>query len=221
MDNKTGLLHEAEGGTLFLDEIANLSHEVQVLLLRTLQEHTYRPVGGRSEITADVRIITATNENMEKAIREGRFREDLFHRLNDFTIFMPLLAECREDIMPLAKFFMKQSCYELDKSVTVFSTAARKKLEDYTWPGNVRELRYKIREAVLLTEGKTIEPEVLNFGHTSEMETLFTLKSEEEERKRIIKALETVHGNKSQAAALLQIDRTTLYKKMGKYGIEL
>lgn len=220
MNDKTGLLHEAEGGTLFLDEIGNLSHEVQALLLRTLQEHTYRPVGGRREIAADVRIVAATNENMEKAIREGHFREDLFHRLNEFTIFMPLLAECREDIIPLAGFFREQSCHELEKRVTGFSAAARKKLENYTWPGNVRELRYKIREAVLLTEGETIEPDVLNLGHTDQVESQFALKSEMEERERIVKALEMVHGNKSQAAALLRIDRTTLYKKMEKYGIE-
>lgn len=220
MNDKTGLLHEAEGGTLFLDEIGNLSHEVQALLLRTLQEHTYRPVGGRREIAADVRIIAATNENMKKAIREGRFREDLFHRLNEFTIFMPLLAECREDIIPLAVFFREQSCRELEKQVAGFSVAARKKLEDYTWPGNVRELRYRIREAVLLAEGETIEPEILNLGHADEAGTPFSLKSEAEERERIIKALEMVRGNKSRAAALLQIDRTTLYKKMEKYGMD-
>ena len=108
-DNKTGVFHQAEGGTLFLDEVGNLPYEVQVLLLRALQERRYRPVGGKREVPCDVRIVAATNENMEKAIAEGRFREDLYHRLNEFTIEVPPLRECRDDILPLAAFFLKQS----------------------------------------------------------------------------------------------------------------
>jgi two-component system response regulator HydG len=219
-DERTGLLHEAEGGTLFLDEVGNLPLEIQALMLRTLQERTYRLVGGRSEISADIRIIAATNENMEKAIREGRFREDLFNRLNEFPIFMPPLAECREDIMPLAEYFREQHCCEMGKLVTGFSVAARKKLENYTWPGNVRELKSKIMEAIILTEEELIEPEVLSLEYANETGMQFALKSEMEEREHIVKILEMSNGNKSQAARLLQIDRSTLYKKMEKYGID-
>jgi two-component system response regulator HydG len=219
LNDKTGLLHEAKGGTLFLDEIGNLPYDVQALLLRTLQEHTYRPVGGGCEITADVRIVAATNEDIEKAIREGRFRKDLFHRLNEFSIFIPPLAECREDIMPLAEFFREQHCRELKRHATGFSVAARKKLENYTWPGNVRELKNKIKEAVLLTKGEIIEVEVLSHEYTNETEGQFALKNEMEERERIVKALGRTNGNKSKAAEQLQIDRSTLYEKMKKYGI--
>jgi two-component system response regulator HydG len=219
LNDKTGLLHEAEGGTLFLDEIGNLPHDVQTLLLRTLQERTYRPVGGGREITADIRIVAATNEHLEKAIREGRFRQDLFYRLNEFTIFMPLLAECREDIIPLAEFFREQSCHELKRHATGFSVAARKKLENYTWPGNVRELKNKIREAVILTKGELIEPDVLSLEYANEAGAQFALKNEMEERERIVKALEMVNGNKTRAAILLQIDHSTLYEKIEKYGI--
>ena len=218
-DNKTGLLHEAEGGTLFLDEIGNLSYEVQALLLRVLQERCYRPVGGRREISADVRIIAATNENLEQAIREGRFREDLYHRLNEFTIVIPTLAECREDILPLAEFFREQDCRRFGKEVTGFDAEARKALQNHRWAGNVRELRNCIQTAVLLAEGNTISARELNL-HPSEKADTFSLKAGNEERERIIKALETAAGNKVLAAGLLQISRPTLYEKMKKYGIE-
>lgn len=156
-DNKTGVFHQAEGGTLFLDEVGNLPYEVQVLLLRALQERRYRPVGGKHEVSCDVRIVAATNENIEKAIAEGRFREDLYHRLNEFTIEVPPLRECPDDILPLAEFFLKQGCDEMNKRVTGFSAEARKKLQTYGWPGNVRELRNIIRKAVLLCESDTLK----------------------------------------------------------------
>jgi two-component system response regulator HydG len=217
--DKTGLLQEAEGGTLFLDEIGNLPLETQALLLRTLQERTSRPVGGGREISADIRIIAATNENMEKAIQEGHFREDLFHRLNEFLILMPPLAECREEIIPLAEFFREQHCREMKRCVTGFSVAAREKLENYTWPGNVRELKAKIKQAVIMTEGERIEANVLNLEYVNGTGVQFALKNETEERERIVKALEVTNGNKSKAAKLLQINRSTLDKKMKKYDI--
>lgn len=221
IDNQTGVFHEAEGGTLFLDEIGNLSYEVQVLLLRALQERRYRPVGGKKEISADVRIIAATNEDLEKAIEERRFREDLFHRLNEFTLEIPPLRECREDILPLANFFLIQFCQEMNKKeFTGFDVEAKKLLQSYSWPGNVRDLKNCIRKAVLLSEGDSIgvcELE-LNLSHSSDT---LSLKSESEEKKRIIKALETAHHNKTLAADLLQISRPTLYEKMKKYGIAM
>ncbi|WP_455665069.1 sigma-54-dependent transcriptional regulator [Phocaeicola sp.] len=218
-DHKTGLLHEAEGGTLFLDEIGNLSYEVQVLLLRVLQERCYRPVGGRRETSADVRIIAATNENLEQAIREGRFREDLYHRLNEFTIVIPTLAECREDILPLAEFFREQNNGRFGKETTGFDTEACNALQNHRWAGNVRELKNCIQTAVLLAEGNVIGVDELNLQPSEKADT-FALRAEDEERRRIMKALEAAAGNKALAAGLLQISRPTLYEKMKKYGIE-
>lgn len=218
-DNKTGVFHQAEGGTLFLDEVGNLPYEVQVLLLRALQERRYRPVGGKHEVSCDVRIVAATNENIEKAIAEGRFREDLYHRLNEFTIEVPPLRECPDDILPLAEFFLKQGCDEMNKRVTGFSAEARKKLQTYGWPGNVRELRNIIRKAVLLCESDTLKAEDLDMPAENTADG-FALKAENEEKEKIIKALETAKYNKALAAGLLRISRPTLYEKMKKYGIE-
>ena len=216
-DNKTGVFHQA--GTLFLDEVGNLPYEVQMLLLRALQERRYRPVGGKREVPCDVRIVTATNENMEKAIAEGRFREDLYHRLNEFTIEVPPLRECLDDILPLAEFFLKQGCDEMDKRVTGFSAEARKMLQTYGWPGNVRELKNTIRKAVLLCESDTLKAEDLDMPAENTADG-FALKAENEEKEKIIKALETAKYNKALAAGLLRISRPTLYEKMKKYGIE-
>ena len=219
-ENKTGVFYEAEGGTLFLDEIGNLPYEVQVLLLRALQERRYRPVGGKREMPCDVRIVAATNENIEKAIAEGRFREDLYHRLNEFTIEVPPLRECRDDILPLAEFFLKQSCVEMNKTITGFSAESRKKLQTYGWPGNVRELKNTVRKAVLLAAGNIIGLEELDLNKATGVKG-FALREETEERERIIKALEAAKYNKALAAGLLQISRPTLYEKMKKYGIDM
>lgn len=218
-NTKSGVFHEAEGGTLFLDEVGNLPYEVQMLLLRALQERRYRSVGGKREVTCDVRIVAATNENMEKAIAEGRFREDLYHRLNEFTIEVPPLRECLDDILPLAEFFLKQSCGEMNKTVTGFSAEARKMLQTYGWPGNVRELKNTIRKAVLLCESDTLKAEDLDMPAENTADG-FALKAENEEKEKIIKALETAKYNKALAAGLLRISRPTLYEKMKKYGIE-
>lgn len=218
--NKTGVFHEAEGGTLFLDEIGNLPYEVQVLLLRALQERCYRPVGGKREMACDVRIVAATNENIEKAIAEGRFREDLFHRLNEFSVEVPPLRECREDILPLAEFFLQRSAEELNRNMTGFSAEARKRLQAYGWPGNVRELKNAVRSAVLLATKDTIGLDVLYLTEAAAAKG-FALREENEERERIIKALEAAKYNKALAAGLLQISRPTLYEKMKKYGIDM
>lgn len=204
---------------MFLDEVGNLPYEVQVLLLRALQERRYRPVGGRRETVCDVRIVAATNENIEKAIAEGRFREDLYHRLNEFTIEVPPLRECPDDILPLAEFFLEQSCGELNKSVSGFSAEAGKLLRSYGWPGNVRELKNTVRKAVLLTGSGVIEAMDLDMN-VAEGAKGFALKAENEEREKIVKALEAAKYNKALAAGLLQISRPTLYEKMKKYGIK-
>ena len=218
--NKTGVFHEAEGGTLFLDEIGNLPYEVQVLLLRALQERCYRPVGGKREMPCDVRIVAATNENIEKAIGEGRFREDLFHRLNEFSVEVPPLRECREDILPLAEFFLQRFAEELNRNITGFSAEASKRLQAYGWPGNVRELKNAVRRAVLLATKDTIGLDELYLTEATGAKG-FALREESEERERIVKALEAAKYNKALAAGLLQISRPTLYEKMKKYGIDM
>lgn len=216
--DKTGIFHSAEDGTLFLDEVGNLSYEVQTLLLRALQERRYRPVGSKQEYFCDIRIVAATNENIERAIANGRFREDLFHRLNEFTIELPPLRECTEDILPLAEFFLAQFCEKNDKRITGFSPAAVKRLQTYVWPGNVRELRNTIRKAALLSETEIIDEQNLDLPVSRHADS-YALKGEQEERTRIIKALEAAKYNKALAAELLRISRPTLYEKMKKYGI--
>lgn len=216
--DKTGVFHAADGGTLFLDEVGNLPYEVQTNLLRVLQERRYRPIGGRREYACDVRIVAATNENIERAIAEGHFREDLYHRLNEFTIELPPLRECADDILPLAEFFLAQFCEQNDKRITGFTPSAVKRLKNYRWPGNVRELRNTVRSAALLSMTGTIDETDLDLPSTRGMES-YALKVEQEERTRIVKALEAAKYNKALAAELLRISRPTLYEKMKKYGI--
>lgn len=151
---KKGFMAEADGGTLFLDEVGNLPSEVQQNLLRAIQTKCYRPIGSNKERKADVRIIAATNENLEKAVREGRFREDLYHRLKEFVIKLPPLRECREDILPLANFFRELANEELERNTRGFDKEAEKQLFTCPWKGNVRELQQTIRSAVLLSEGE-------------------------------------------------------------------
>jgi two-component system response regulator HydG len=218
-DNKLGLLAAASEGTLFLDEVGNLPYEIQVLLLRALQEHNYRPVGGKQEIEANVRIVAATNEPIEKAIADGRFREDLYHRLREFVINVPSLSECREDILPLAEFFREQSCNGFGKKVNRFNAEAQKMLQSYNWPGNVRELHHCVRGAVLMAENDTIGIEILEMERNARAKSC-NLNMENEEKENIIKALEVTHYNKALTASLLNISRPTLYEKIKKYEIK-
>lgn len=226
IEDKTGFFREAHGGTLFLDEVGNLPYGVQMQLLRTLQEKKVRPVGTSTDLNVDVRIITATNENLEKAIGEGNFREDLYHRLNEFMIRVPSLRECAEDIPSYANHFREEANRELGREVTFISPEALSVLKSYSWPGNMRELRNVIRRAVLFTKGESITPDSLPLLTAKKEESLpkadVTLFIEpEEEKEKILKALEQVKGNKTKAAILLQIDRKTLYNKMHQYNIGL
>ena len=222
---KTGYFDMAKGGTLFLDEIGTMSYEIQSLLLRVLQENTYAPVGGR-ERTADVRIIAATNEDMQLAIREGRFREDLYHRLNEFEIRQPSLAECPEDILPLAEFFRKKFSDELHKETSGFSTDAERLMLAHSWSGNIRELQNRVRRAVLISKAPVIVASDLNIRKfTSDnvikvVPDLRPIKDNEAEKQLIIRTLESCNGNKTKAARMLNINPTTLYRKMNKYGIK-
>lgn len=226
IEDKTGFFREAHGGTLFLDEVGNLPYGVQMQLLRTLQEKMVRPVGLSTDFKVDVRIITATNENIEKAIAEGNFREDLYHRLNEFMIKVPPLRECVEDIPSYANHFREEANGELGRDVTLISSEAMEMLMNYDWPGNLRELRNVIRRAVLFTKGDTVTIDSLPALSAKKTESLppvdISLTVEpEKEKEKILKALEQVKGNKTKAAILLQIDRKTLYNKMHQYQIEL
>lgn len=226
VENKIGFFQAANGGTLFLDEVGNLPYGVQMQLLRSLQEKKIRPVGSSTDIQVDVRILTATNENLESAIVQGRFREDLFHRLNEFILRVPALQECVEDIPLYSDHFRKEANMELDKQVKGISSEALEQLEKYAWPGNLRELRNVIRRAVLFTTGEYITPDSLpllsaNVLEEDHPEDISLVMEPIDEKEKIIRALERTKGNKTKAAQLLQIDRKTLYNKLHAYGIEL
>lgn len=218
--DKTGYFQEADGGTLFLDEVGNLTMETQQMLLRAIQERRYRPTGAKEDKTANVRIVAATNEDLQKAVEEKRFRQDLLYRLQEFIITVPPLRDCQEDIMPLAEFFREVANRELECSVSGFSSEAWKALLTYPWPGNVRELKQKILAAVLQAEGDVITEDDLELSCEQITSSVgFTLKSEEEEKERILRALKQAKGNKRLAAKLLGIGRTTLYSKLEEYGL--
>lgn len=216
---KQGFWEEAAGGTLFLDEIGNLPIEVQQMLLRALESKHFRPLGSTKDKKADVRIIAATNEDLLTAIAEKRFRADLYQRLKKYTLHIPQLRECREDIMPLADFFLKLANKEFEKQVKCFDAEARKQLLAYTWGGNVRELKRVVRMAVLHTEGDTVTADTLELDETP-LAVDASLALNDMEKKQIIHALEQAKGNRKLAAALLGIGRTTLYNKIRLYGIK-
>ena len=217
---KAGYFQEAEGGTLFLDEVGNLPYETQQMLLRAIQERRYRPIGAKEDLNANIRIIAATNEDLQTAVAEKRFQQDLLYRLQDFTILVPPVRECKEDILPLADFFREQGNRELGKAVCGFDTSARKILLTYMWPGNVREMRQRVQSAVLLKENGLISEEELEIGSKqADVPVCYSLKDEKQEKERIRQALEQANGNRKIAAQLLQVSRTTLYKKLEQYGM--
>lgn len=223
--DKTGAFVEANGGTLFLDEIGNLSYDVQVQLLRAIQERRIRPVGSTQEIEVDVRLICATNENLPEAIANGQFREDLFHRLNEFTLYMPLLKDRGEDILLFADFFLQQANKELEKDILGFDPSASQAMMNYSWPGNLRQMKNVVKRATLLAQGDLITKQELNLFHemdqtaNDENATDLRLHDETSEKERILQALKTANHNKSKAAVLLGIDRKTLYNKLKLYNI--
>ena len=217
---KKGYFNEAEGGTLFLDEVGNLALETQQMLLRAIQERRYRPIGDKTDKSFNVRIIAATNEDLEAAVSEKRFRQDLLYRLHDFEITVPPLRECQEDIMPLADFFREIANQELECNVSGFSSEARKALLTHAWPGNVRELRQKIMGAVLQAQEGVVTKKHLELAVTKPTSPVsFALRNDAEDKERILRALKQANGNRSGAAELLGISRTTLYRKMTEYGL--
>ena len=218
---KKGYFNEAEGGTLFLDEVGNLALETQQMLLRAIQERRYGPIGDKTDKSFNVRIIAATNEDLEKAVIEKRFRQDLLYRLHDFEITVPPLRDCQEDIMPLAEFFREIANNELECSVTGFDAEARKTLLTHPWPGNVRELRQKIMGAVLQAQTGVVMKEHLELAVTKPTSPVsFALRNDAEDKERILRALKQANGNRKVAAELLGIGRTTLYSKLEEYGLK-
>ena len=236
LGDKEGHFELANGGTLFLDEVANLSYDIQAALLRVIQERKFKRVGGTKEMHSDVRIIVASNENLQDAYQKGKFREDLYHRFNEFSINLPPLRKRRDDIESLAQFFLEKTNAELGKSVEGFNDNVIQLFLNYSWPGNLRELRNVVRRAVLLTdsgkiEDRTLPFEITNFNNSSRM-TDNALSSVEHsapvdsdlknttakaEYQAIINVLKEVNNNKTKAAEILKIDRKTLYNKIKNY----
>lgn len=218
--DKRGAFEMANGGTLFLDEVGNLNYEVQVQLLRALQERRIRPVGGTQEIPIDIRLVCATNENLEEAVGEGRFREDLYHRINEFTIYMPKLSERGSDLFLFADLFIRHANEELNRTVEGFDSDAAELLASHSWPGNLRELNNVVKRAVLLTRGNKITTtELTQAMGQIRTDNVLQLHDEDTERQRIITALQQTNGNKAKAARLLGVDRKTIYNKIEKLGI--
>ena len=218
--DKKGAFEMANGGTLFLDEMGNLNYEVQVQLLRALQERKIRPLGSNKEIDIDIRLVCATNENLAQRVAEGNFREDLYHRINEFTIYMPELKDRGTDLFLFADLFIKHANKELNRNVEGLDGKAKERIASYNWPGNLRELNNVMKRATLLATGRYIGVTELeqSMAHI-QPKAPTTLHDEETELQRIEAALKAAGGNKSKAAQLLAVDRKTLYNKMKKYGI--
>ena len=222
IENKTGAFVAAQGGTIFLDEIGNLTYEVQVQLLRALQERKVKPIGSNQEIAINVRLISATNENLRQAIEKGDFREDLYHRINEFTIRIPDLKERKEDLLLFANHFLDLANSELQKDIIGFDNDTMQLFQSYSWPGNLRQMKNVIKYATLLATGRYITrtelPEELTENLPSH--TNIQLKNVEHERDLIRKALQECGNNKTRAAQLLGIDRKTLYNKLKIYQLD-
>lgn len=223
IDSKTGAFAAAQGGTIFLDEIGNLTYEVQIQLLRALQERKIRPVGSNQEININVRLISATNENLRQAIDKGDFREDLYHRVNEFSIRIPDLCERREDLMLFANSFLDLANAELKKDIIGFDAGAVRLFQSYNWPGNLRQLKNVIRYATLLAKGRFITcaelpDELLETQQAKQ--AVARLRDECHEIELIRKALQECGGNKTKAAQMLGIDRKTLYNKLKQHRME-
>lgn len=223
INDKIGHFEAASGGTLFLDEVGNLSYNTQAQLLRSLQEHLIKPIGSSREIQIDVRIIAATNENLQIAKEQGNFREDLFHRLNEFEIKVPPLCQRNEDIMLFSTYFLSKANVSLEKNVAGFEPDVETIFRNYTWPGNLREMKNVINRATLLARGEKITmndiPSEIYTAHLNDDH--HGLLNKDHEIELILRVLETVNYNKSKAAQLLKIDRKTLYNKLKSYQIDI
>lgn len=235
--DRRGAFAAADGGTLFLDEVGNLSYDIQVRLLRALQEHCIRPVGATEETAVDFRLVCATNENLAAAVAAGTFREDLYHRINEFTIQMPALRDRGADLYLFADLFLRQAGRELDLSLSGFAPDASALLARHPWPGNLRELKNVVRRAALLTQSGVVDRQHLEQAMTVPLQDISAtvgapsvapattpiapLHDAGTEAEQIRHALQATNGNKSLAARMLGIDRKTLYNKLERYGISV
>lgn len=222
INDKIGHFEAANGGTLFLDEVGNLNYESQVQLLRALQERKIKPVGSSKEIMVDIRLITATNEDLLLAVEKGNFREDLYHRLNEFSIKVPSLKDRKDDLILYADFFLEKANQQLNKSIAGFSQEVVALFQQYNWPGNLRELSNVVKRATLLSQTEIIEKEVLpeELKNTEEQYSIPNeFSTKENEKKLIIRALHEAGNNKTKAAKLLNITRKTLYNKLKEHKI--
>lgn len=221
--DKIGAFEAANGGTVFLDEVGNLGYETQMHLLRALQERKIKRIGSNKEIEIDIRLVAATNEDLEKAISKGAFRNDLYHRISEFTIHMPELKDLKQDIMLYANFFLDSANRELGKNVIGFDDNVMQLFLNYDWPGNLRQMKNTVMRATLLTQGEYITmdslPRELSL-HKVVVEKSALLHDPADEKERILSALKNAGGNKSMAAKLLGVDRKTLYNKLKLYDIE-
>ncbi|GAA3983125.1 sigma-54 dependent transcriptional regulator [Pedobacter ginsengiterrae] len=228
LSDKKGQFEAANGGTIFLDEVGNLSYEVQIKLLRALQERVIQPLGSTKQVAVDVRIITATNDDLNNSIQQGEFREDLYHRLNEFKIQLPALRDRGSDLELFINHFIQLSNRDLDRNVKSISADAKSLLLNYDWPGNLRELSNVIKRMVLLSPGDIAQvnalPDEMTIavnqqtlpGSSSDLKAV----NEQNEKTLIAETLIKAKYNKSKAAKMLNIDRKTLYAKMERYGIE-
>ena len=221
VSDKIGYFEAAHQGTLFLDEIGNLSYENQIQLLRALQERKIKPVGSNNEINVDIRVITATNEELRTAIKNDEFREDLYHRINEFSIKSTPLRDRNGDLMLFVEFFLEKSNHQLQKNIIGFAPEVISVFENYSWPGNLRELQNVIKRAVLLSSGDFIQKTVLPHElFEISVDTTTDLSLSQNEKEVIENALERAGNNKSEAARILKITRKTLYNKMKNYGLD-
>ena len=222
--DKKGHFEEANGGTIFLDEVGNLSYENQIQLLRALQERRIKPIGSSKEIEVDIRVLAATNEDLLEAVNKGDFREDLYHRLNEFAIKVPSLSERKDDLMIFGSYFLEKANEKLHKNVQGFTERAVQKMLNYNWGGNLRELSNVVKRATLLpTTDYISENELPDFvmSETRHFPTeRFSFSTKENERELIIGALHETNNNKTEAAKLLGFTRKTLYNKLKAYNIE-
>jgi two-component system, NtrC family, response regulator HydG len=228
--DKIGQFEAAHKGTIFLDEVGNLSYEVQVKLLRAIQERVISPIGSNKEVKVDVRIITATNDDLDESVRKGEFREDLYHRVNEFKLKVPSVKERRDDLYEFLDHFRELANHELGKKVKGYDPEVMTLFERYDWPGNLREMKNVVKRSVLLSTTNqitldTISPEMIQSAKEMAKEKsapIYDLKAlqEVQEKEMIVKTLREVRYNKSKAARILNIDRKTLYLKMEKYGID-
>jgi two-component system, NtrC family, response regulator HydG len=231
IQDKTGQFEAANQGTLFLDEIGNLSYEIQVKLLRAIQERQIRKIGSNNNVPVDVRIIVATNEDLLSGVKNGNFREDLYHRLNEFSIVVPPLRDRKGDIPPFVMHFLTLANQELNRNVNQIPDSLMEILINYSWPGNIREVKNVIKRAVLLSKGEQLDKNalpkeiifsaVMNQNAAIENENDLKSQTGKTEKEIILATLQKAKFNKSNAAKLLNIDRRTLYNKLKQYGITL